>query len=304
MLLGLFLAPNLHAQDSSCLQRVLPLGITVPEGSRVELNLASFHGTVHNRPVRITSVALDDRPHRVVILLDASGSMQKVWGQVLAVASALANGPLPDTSIALLIFWENTREVIGFSQGQTAVARRLSQLGSDLNASSKLVRGRTAILDWLSDGLDLMPASAPTDSLYIITDGEDDRSRTKEELLARRLTFSGVRVFVSLVSAPRSPVREALDDRQLMSRLAARTGGELLSPYADGVPRTPAEKQRFSQALDSFHRKMIRDYRLEIELPEVLHKPSRWRLTLDSEDKNIRKNVRLVYPSELAACAP
>jgi hypothetical protein len=69
----------------------LPINVEDARGLQIQgLTPADFQAKVHGRSIKILSIALDDRPHRVVILLDASGSIASEWERVITPASALA----------------------------------------------------------------------------------------------------------------------------------------------------------------------------------------------------------------------
>src|SRR6266481_2777781 len=118
-----FFVARAFAQEPTCLHRTLPLSVEDAEGHPLQrLTPVDFQAKIREGPVRILSIVPDDRPHRIVILLDASESMATKWGRVLAPASALAESKLPDTELALLIFGSKIYEQVGFSEGQKTIA--------------------------------------------------------------------------------------------------------------------------------------------------------------------------------------
>jgi len=70
------------------------------------LTPSDFEAKFYGQPVKILSIVPDDLPHRVVILLDASGNMAHVWKPALAAASDLAETPLPNVQVALIVSCE------------------------------------------------------------------------------------------------------------------------------------------------------------------------------------------------------
>ena len=117
------------SQETSCLHRTLPLTLEDSQGIPIEgLQTADLQTKFRAGPVKVLSIVPDDRPHRIVILVDASGTMAAKWREVLAPASDLAETTLPNTRMALLIFKDKIEEQVSFSQGQSPVAERLRQI--------------------------------------------------------------------------------------------------------------------------------------------------------------------------------
>ena len=294
------------SQETSCPHRTLPLTLEDSQGIPIEgLQTADLQTKFRAGPVKVVSIVPDDRPHRIVILVDASGTMATKWREVLAPASDLAETTLPNTRMALLIFKDKIEEQVSFSQGQSAVAERLRQIRSMKNASGQATGGRTALLDSLLVGLQLLETPTSADSLYLISDGADNASQAHFNDVAQRLSSSGVRLFVSLTvghfgNRSLTPVEERgpLD----MNNLVKRTGGEINTPFSRGFPTKPEEAERLSQAMNRFFRAMAQNYRVEVELPAALEKPTSWELKLSEEGSVRWKNSRLNYPTELTPC--
>lgn len=306
--LGSFAQLPTSAQDTSCLHRTLALNVEDSTGLPVQgLTPTDFQAKLRAGPAKILSIVPDDRPHRLVILIDASGSMTMFWGQALASALALAETPLHNVQMALLVFGQKVYEQIDFSRGQSAVADRLREFRAGAADPIQLVHGRTAILDALLSGLQLLDAPTSADSLYLLTDGAENASRTHLDDVAHRLTSSGVRLFVSFVGT-RSGVRPRTSEEIFgpvsFSQLVRKTGGGMIQPFADGVPTNPKDGEKLAEVVNAFHQKMIHNFRLEIELPGPLDKWHEWELKLSGGNKNRWKNVRVAYPTELAPCGP
>ena len=309
-LLGLvaFQQTPASVSGSSCLHRTLSLNVDDSKGFPIQgITLADFEARLRGRPVKIVSIVPDDRPHRIVILIDASGSVHTKRSQVLSLASALAETRLPNAQIALVIFGTTIYEQIGFSPGQSAVAEKLRQIRSDTTDSRKLFRGMTALNDSLLAGLKLLETPTSADSLYLLSDVEgDNASRVQFQEVAHRLTSSGVRLFVAKVidGSGNRPTPEETDGSRNMSDLVRRTGGEVILPFGQRDPAKPKGAERITVAMNLFHQRLIQNSRLEIELTGPLDKPRTWELKLSGEQKKQWKNARLMYPTELAPCKP
>src|SRR5215469_2777045 len=94
-------------QNEFCQDRTVPFSVYHSEGRTIHgLTPSDFEAKFYGQPVKILSIVPYDRPHRVVILLDASGNMAHVWKPALAAASDLAETPLPNVQVALIVSCE------------------------------------------------------------------------------------------------------------------------------------------------------------------------------------------------------
>jgi hypothetical protein len=305
------------AQDISCAQRTVSLNIIDAQRRLIRLSdPAYFDGKIGGRPVKIVSIRPDERPHRIVILLDSSGSMLgqptgRKWQAAMFSAAHIANANLINTSLSLLIFSNKVNEQIDFSQGAKAIAKRLSEIGSDSSYAKKHIRGTTALRDVVSSAQSLLGDPGFVDSIYIITDGGDNRSRTRLGDLRQSLVSKGVRLFVTLVSSENRDMRmppEEQNGPSELADLAADTGGFVLGPLGVSplgkVSYDLTEKERHGIAigLDGLYMAMIRNDLVAVDFPLTVNKWSKWSLSLSPEEKASHKDWLLIYPRELAPC--
>jgi hypothetical protein len=268
-------------------------------------------------PVKIHSVIPDNQPHRIVIILDASGSFSPTpassnWSIARAMASHLAESRLQQTSLALLIFNDRVQEQIDFSQGQEAVAQRLRQIGADPNYVKTKIRGKTALWDTVIAGLELLHAPTSSDIMYLITDGGENASHVSSTEVRRRLVSSGSRIFVTLLtdrlSGNRNRSPEELGGPDEMAAMARATGGAIFGPVTKtqfGLTLAGGEFNQnlsASDALKHLYQTMFEGYRVEIELPREVDKWREWKLELSKEKRQQFKDARFGYTRDLAPC--
>jgi len=264
------------------------------------------------KPVKILSVKPDQQPHRIVILLDSSGSMfgdamGHKWKMARFVAAHIARANLPNTSLALLVFSEKVNEQIDFSQGNSAVVRRLLEIEADTDFAKKQVRGETALWDVLLIALQWLRDPGYVNSVYIITDGGDNKSRNRLRHVRDDLVSSGVRLYFTLLSSER-PMQDEQFGQTEVADLAEASGGLVLGPLGGqpfGRPSynpTKDELRGVAIGLNELYSVMTRNDLIEIELPQTLKKWSKWSLGVSSEQKALHKNWLVVYPQELAPC--
>ena len=302
-----------RAQDANCVHRAVFVSVVDKNGALVEgLAAADFHAEFHGKPVKILSVTPDDRPRRIVILLDASGSMfgangMKWW---LAWASALqmAQSNLPRISLALLVFRQDIVERVDFSLGTSGVAERLKQIGGNSDYAKNL-RGQTALFDTILGAIELLGPSGQGDIIYAITDGGDNKSRNSFQKVQRALESADVRLYALILSHLNGRMVETPEEEYGKSNLAQLvdgTGGVELEPVEStplGVRLDKDERQRIAKMLELYYRQMVHPYRMDIELPQMPDKPSGWRLRLSDARNHDVKGSRVVYPHELTPCA-
>lgn len=312
--IGLVLAVPLAAQEDSCLHRTLPFNILDSRMRLIRISDTSyFQGRLGRASVKILSVNPDARPRRIVIMLDTSGSMLgdppgRKWQLAQFVAAHIAKAKLPNTSLALLLFSDQINQQVDFFQGDSAVERRLLEIDADTNFPKKQVRGKTALRDAVLSALRLLGDLGYANSIYIITDGGDNESRNRFQQVRNDLVSSGVRLYVTLLTSNR-PMPDEQTGLIEVAELAKATGGLVLGPVG-GQPfgkvsygLTKDELRGIAIRLDELYLAMTTNDTIEIELPQIVKKWSKWSLEISSEKKSAHKDWLVAYPQEVAPCA-
>jgi hypothetical protein len=280
---------------------------------------SDFSAKIHGRPARVLSVSLDKRPHRTVVLLDASGSMVdrplkgRPWELALKIASNIAESNSQNAPLALIIYSDKVNEQVDFGQGTPEVRTRLKAISADPTYVKKNIHGRTtATFDAMISALSLLGASDSSDSLYLISDGVDNQSRFKAKDVTHALSLRSVRLYVSLFEliAPTESNRPAGEEVSLesMTKLTIDSGGMIIGPWGTSSPNgtnydmTNDQLKALTVALARVHGAMTDDELLEIELPQAIQKWERVSLELSADKKALRKNLVIAYPKELAPC--
>jgi hypothetical protein len=86
--------------------------------------------------------------------------------------------------------------------------------------------------------------------------------------------------------------------------MTQQTGGEIVVPFAHGLPRGDKNFSEFAESMARFHQEMAHSYVLELELPEPTNKKRCWNLKFSKDVKARFGGARIVYPTELAVCKP
>lgn len=311
---------TLCGQEPPCQQRTFPVSVTNRDrdGSLVrDLAPADFRAEFRGQPVKILTVLPDDHPHRIIILLDASGSMRgetgRRWVTAVAAAQELAQANLENVSLALWIFGERVDERIGFSQDKRQVAEKLQQVRNDIEFFKKHVYGATRLYDTVSRALDAFGFLSAGDVIYVLTDGADNASRIRVKDLRRELVSSRVRLFVciSLIDPYRgieTLYRGEKKGLKEIEKLTYETGGGYFGPigmdsHGHMLPSlTDEDLAVTTKRLDTFHQALTQNYRMEADFGTSVDKPREWKLRVVDGAGAERKELRVAYPSELMPC--
>jgi hypothetical protein len=305
------------AEESSCVHRTLPVTVLANGHVVHGLSPSDFSAKVHGRDARIISISLDKRPHRIVILLDASGSMggpknARAWDLAGDIASQLAEANSQNAPMALIIFSHKVLERVDFAQGAPAIRNRLKEIRADASYVKKNVRGDTTIFDAIMTATSLLNISNSADSIYLISDGVDNQSRFKAGDVAHALGLTSVRLYVSLFEfiAPTVSNRPAGEGLESIMKLSIESGGLISGPWGKSSRNgtnynlTNDERKALSFAVTHLYGAMTNNDLLEIELPQTIQKGERLSIELSADKKALYKNLVIAYPRELAPCNP
>ena len=275
-----------------CTRRTIAVSVTDKNGEPVTgLTAADFRGEFRGQPVQILSVTTRIFPMRIVVVLDRSGSMQDKWAVVMEAARHIYAIAPSDVSLGLILFNDVVTDKLYFENPRAAVINALVEAEKQKGAA----KGRTALLDALGAALDMNPQPLPADVIYVIADGEENRSRTKYGELEKRLLASDMRVFAFEIYTPFSPrnrnPNEFIAKSQLAS-MADESGGAIL-------PLLVAEKD-LARHFVKFYQRMTEPYELQIELPVEVDKKRDWKLELVRAKE--LKRPELTYPRKLVPC--
>jgi len=306
------------AQDPPCLRRVVPVALRDEQNLPIQnVSISDLEAKVHGKPVKILSLAPDPRPHRLVLILDASGSMGSTAGEppLFALEVALARhffqANHQRSQIALLVFNNDVTEVVDFAQGNSAVGDKLQQISGNHNFVKTAVKGRTALRDAILAGLHLLEHPGPPDALYVLTDGIDNNSKHSAADMRHQLAVTSVRLFAVLLrkEADRDRTPLELSGPDDLSEIAGKSGGEILSTAAwhgsqMALSAHSDTKLRPEETMARLYQTILGDQLMEIELPSSMAKDERWELKLSDSARLQWKGAHITYPTALAKCGP
>jgi VWA domain-containing protein len=319
-----------YAQQIPCERRTVTVNVIGPDARLIRgLDAHNFTAEFHGQPAEILGADVDAGPRRVIILLDTSGSMidrsKESWSASLGIAKDLVQRLPPENSVTLLTFADKVDRSFDFSQDRSVILQKLSDLESGWKAFPQGLR-HTALWEAILEAMQLFNSPHFGDVIYIITDGEDNASHAKPNMVRNSLLAGGVRLFALLLPLeitrvfPREgglnknvvpsqnggPTQFEINSgsRDELRDIVQATGGGVVVPYkelggGDGVPLT---QQELKGSLDRLYGWMLVFYRLEIRLPQSINKVEDWKLEIAHPDSKDKPNSTLGYPRKLVPC--
>jgi hypothetical protein len=305
MMTGLSCATGVTAQNHACLRRVIAVSVVGTHGAIFsDLTAANFEASIHHKPLRIVSVMQDGSPRRVIVALDASGSMHDNWKGNIALARGLLESLRPDDEMGLVIFSDHILETVPPTRERGPLSVELAKLRESPEASPK---GLTALWDSLAAMSEQFGSPQFGDSIFALTDGGDNRSHVAESKVENMLIERGIRVF-RLTLPPDNWGREIREPRSegQPGTPEVNTGGFGVSfsspPRVDAslpIAADPSGRQTVV-ATAQFQLHMIQTVeKVEIELPEPIEKPEQWTLSVHGVSD---PRLRVAYPRTLDVC--
>ena len=119
VLLVIFFCPHgLVAEDGGCTERTVIVSASDSNGKAIPFTLqsADIHGKINGKPVQILGVTKPTNAERVVIVLDASGSMSSKWQRVVEFAVEIVRDSPSSAEFALVLFAGNEFRTVGFGK--------------------------------------------------------------------------------------------------------------------------------------------------------------------------------------------
>jgi hypothetical protein len=238
----------------------------------VNLPASAFRAKIHGQPVTVLSDEINVAPGRVVVLLDASGSItgsQHTWETARLIAGDLLSSN-PRLNVALLVFAAGIEDQMGFSHAPNEIFHWLRQFqkGAELVPAGKR---QTAFLDSVLYAANLLGETVPGDAIYAVSDGGDNLSRHTQSDVERTLLDKNVRFFVFYMTGSNFPTEEQSRGVSMLQEMANNTGGAVID-----IPDTatsilydlsPKGRARMSADLQQMYDLMQYFYVLKIKLP-------------------------------------
>ena len=295
----------LHGQTNACLERTFVANVfdrgTVPAGLTKDNFLINYHG----RNLTPRNIAYSEGPRRVIVLLDASGSMNlpgnaAKWKLARLAAADVVTALPPGSKVGLITFAGSNKTQAWLSADRTPI---LDWLQNDKAGYRDQLKGKTALYDTIQTALAQLQPTEPGDAIFVITDGGENASTARRSQIKSALREAGVRLFTLIL-----PPGTAIDPAELagskeLSSLSNESGGFVETLGDEPVVRIIGERlsQQLRVQMARLSLQISAFYTVSLELPENPPKPSHWEVTLVDSGKR-RKSAWVGYPHEVASC--
>jgi hypothetical protein len=276
-----FTAPAILAQ--TCTTYVLVDPFDGKTGTGMDnLKAENFGATVGSLSLPIVSVTQSFN-NRVLVLIEIRGAGVQ---QARALVQASASHAPAGRPIAFGVFAEEAFISREFSDDPK---KRSAAIDEILTEAAHLPAKDTALYDSLHQAIAAFGMHQPGDTIVLMTDGQDYKSKRSPADLTKELAANGIRLLVVIEPKTRPVGRDfaqhARESDRALKTMASSTGGAF---NHSGYGRT----LEFAWA----------GYMLGIQTPVTLDKPKDWKLQIKNANGEIDKNALLYFPWKLAPC--
>jgi len=297
--------------------RIVPLSAFDEHGRPiVGLTAQDFAATIHGKPVAILNAERDEQPHRVVVILDASGSMSVAtgeWDLARAIAADVLRAAPKAFQAGLVVFNDAAVEKYPVGGDPRAAMDALTRI--QVHAKGKPAKpgkpaGRTAIWDALDAAMELLDPPQFGDALYLISDAEDNASKSTLKRVAATIRERGARVYLVYFNPWGNLATTALGSVYETFDLVSNSGGSVVTvPSVTLASRSPStykisasQLSQLNAELATLYGEMRFVYRLTVSLPDGLKKATPLKMgPSPSGADRLRRGI--VYPKVVDACS-
>jgi hypothetical protein len=262
-----------------------------------DLQATDLNVELDRRRVQVHSLLPDNRPRRIVLMVDTSGSMEASqrhtgWGIALPAAAYAVDVVPASASVALVTFSDMPRQESTYFESPKVVGAKV------LDLNRRQPQGATRLFDSIHQVLVGFTELHSGDAIYVVTDGGDNKSRISQVKLRQELIARGVRLFAFLVLRPtEAQTEEEVTGSFQVGNLAEFTGGDV-------VPISAAEIAGPHRAqLDKLAKHIVGEvenvYRVELEASSA-EKAARVKVSFVDRDR--KKSGQISYTHEIAPC--
>jgi hypothetical protein len=278
-----------YAIQQDCTRTVLVSFYDQPTKNEIQtLKTEDFELRVDGKKLPVASSTRDFN-NRLLILLETQGAgknehLEDIVDAITAQARQTPEG-LP---VAFGIFGEKAVFTKEFFTNESRRTKAISEVMEEAGHLGK----RVALWEALHEALEVFGPHEPGDTILVVTDPYDDKSRISAETVEKEFIDSGTRLFM-MRRIRQSRVDQADFgwnthgfERMIIDRMTQETGG-LWSEYVPTLIR-------FAWA----------GYMLEIKLPPGMNHPHKWKVEFQGEAAQIHRKTNFYYPARFPACSP
>ena len=308
--IGTVLASPSCGQQPECPNCFVPLVMRNAQGELAhDYSPKDVTVKIDGIPVAVDEIHGEQRLRRIVIVLDASGSMKDSWRHAVSSGSIVASLAEGHARLALLIFNDKVVEQIGFDRGNSAVEERLKDLQNNGEFAKTSVHGGSAINDAIASAIVLLVDPTTADSIYVVSDGHDNKSHTDQWDIKQKLSASGIRVFADVLrqwnGSGRVYQSELLGTGPDFQDLAQLTGGASIQadPTETKLSFPVRPKSSVIEAAHLFFAAMFDNEVLQFSWTNLGTNKRDMKISISETGKDHVPGMQLFYPRQLYACA-
>lgn len=250
------------------------------------LQASDLRGKVNDKPMQILTATEPSTPRRVVLVLDASGSMWSKWERAVEFAVGIVRESPESTEFATVIFSKNEIGKVEFGKTKPEFVSEL------MGFQSVKPYGQMALRDAIWQAMRMLEPDVEGDTIVVVSDSVDDHSKVTLRQLREATWLGGIRIFfVQLVDhyfASQSPT----DDMDGFW-LSQSSGGFLFR--VDNPQALPNIAHEIALEIDNY-------LAVRITLPTALEKDASVHLEAVDSSGHKRKNIELGFPEKLLPC--
>lgn len=296
---SLFLfATSLSPQTSDqCRHRGLAVGVTTVANGAAEsqfvegLQAQDFDVRSRGKTLTVSSAAPTLEPQ---ILVMVSANQVPGWDEARQISANIFAAAQPDQQVGLVLFRDSILEKHELTTRKAAVERLLQIDDKNpilLNPNYR----RSELVKSVRDVIDLLGASNPGDSIFVVTGGRDAGAYSEADKLEKTLRTRGIRLVAAIMYDDYFADDEYKTDVQRLTSLAEATGGNaILLKGGSGLARPAYNEQMRRKFLA-----MVLSYQLELDLPESV--TGEVPIDISIRNRN-RKETVVLHARKLPAC--
>jgi Mg-chelatase subunit ChlD len=279
------------AQSGTCVQSVI-VNARDRRGNFVRgIQAANFLVKVRRHDAKVLSVGTGPRTHRVVIVLDTSGSMASGLRPSISrfMTGELVHSLPGDSHFALIVFAGRVLEKIPFGHAGEETNSAIDRATAARHA------GQTSLWDALLQAADLFGAPQFGDSIVVATDSDDNYSKTSRDLLQRACVAKGIRIYFFQFIDHYFASEEEGGGAQIASILTEEVGG-----FGVNVgDLSPAQEFIATHNIEDL---IANYYILKISRSDNGEKVSDLQISLVGPSGHKRKDAELIFPHKVPGC--
>jgi len=261
-------APQPSRKDSGAVKFTVTV-VSANSGFIAGLPQADFSVWEGKTQREITHFRHDDLPLSVCVLIDVSGSVAaRTLNAARQAVARFVELSHPANEYFVGEFGENRRELVGWTRDAREILQGLEKLAMPAGQAKPKPRGSTAFYDACSAALDVVARRPnPKHVVLLITDGQDNQSRSTLAQLRRKVKESGALLYALSIMEP--------GEHSDYSRVAGLAILEELTLDSGGKAYFPETKKEVDEMVERIAVQLRHQYEIGFT-PANAARPGEW----------------------------